>query len=525
MSPSAKPALLLILDGFGMDSTTPDNAIAAARKPNFDHYWNSCPHTLIQASEAAVGLPRGQMGNSEVGHLNIGAGRVVYMEYSRIELAIRSGYFFHNHVLEKAVQDVKTKDSALHIFGLLSDGGVHSHDSHIHAMTLMAARAGLTKVYLHMFLDGRDTPPQSAKQYIDALEMRLADLGVGRIASLSGRYYAMDRNKNWDRIQKAYELITQGYAPYQAASAVEGLEMAYARGETDEFVQVTRIVPPGQAPAQVRDGDAVVFMNFRADRARQITRAFVEKDFQGFDRQRVPKLSHFCTLTQYQANLPVDVVFPPEKLVNGFGENIANLGLRQLRIAETEKYAHVTFFFNGGEETVYPGEERILVPSPKVATYDETPEMSAREVTDRLVEAIESRRFDAIICNYANPDMVGHTGNFNATVKAIEVVDECIGRAIAAQLARGGDTLLIADHGNAEDMEDPISGQPHTAHTVNLVPFLYIGRDAQVESTGALEDISPTLLYLMGLPQPVEMKGHSLVECISDKNTAAPPRA
>lgn len=522
MSPSVKPVLLLILDGFGMGPDAPDNAISAACKPNFDHYWGTCPHTLIHASEAAVGLPRGQMGNSEVGHLNIGAGRVVYMEYSRIELAIRSGYFFHNHALEKTVQDVKARDSALHIFGLLSNGGVHSHDSHIHAMVLMAARAGLTRVYLHMFLDGRDTPPQSAKQYIEALEARLADLGVGRIVSLSGRYYAMDRNKNWERTQKAYELIALGDAPYQATSALEGLEMAYARGESDEFVQVTRVVPPDQAPVQVQDGDAIVFMNFRADRARQITRAFVEKDFQGFDRQRVPKLSHFCTLTQYQAKLPVEVVFPPEKLINGFGEYIANLGLRQLRIAETEKYAHITFFFNGGEETVYPGEERILVPSPKVATYDEKPEMSAHEVTDRLVEAIESRRFDAIICNYANPDMVGHTGDFNATKQAIEVVDACIGRVIAAQLARGGDTLLIADHGNAEDMQDPASGQAHTAHTTNLVPFLYIGRDAQVEDTGALEDVSPTLLYLMGLPQPPEMKGHSLVKCTGTENTATP---
>lgn len=512
MPPSVTPVLLLILDGFGMGPATPDNAIAQARKPQFDHYWGQYPHTLIQASEAAVGLPGGQMGNSEVGHLNIGAGRVVYQDFSRIDLAIRAGHFFHNHALEAALQEARKAGKALHILGLLSDGGVHSHDSQIHAMALMGVREGVEKIYVHAFLDGRDTPPKSAEVYLRHLQERLDGLGRGCIASLCGRYYAMDRDKRWARVEPAYALLTDGRSEFRAENALTGLQMAYGRGETDEFVQATAIVPPGGEPVRMEDGDVVVFMNFRADRARELTQAFTEPDFAHFIRARVPKLAHFCTLTQYHADFKVEVIFPPVAVRNGFGEYIAGLGLRQLRISETEKYAHVTYFFNGGEETVYPGEDRILVKSPDVATYDLKPEMSAFEVTDRLVEAIKSGKYDAIICNYANPDMVGHSGNFEAARKAIETVDACIGRVIEAMRQCGGEALLIADHGNAEQMLDPVSGQPHTAHTTNLVPFLYIGRPARVVETGALEDVAPTLLRMMGLPQPAEMTGSPLIE-------------
>ncbi len=511
MAPSVTPVLLIILDGFGISENPEFNAVAMAHKPHFDGYWKSCPHTLIHASESAVGLPRGQMGNSEVGHLNIGAGRVVYQDYSRIELAIRAGYFFHNHVLENTLNDIKASGAALHIMGLLSDGGVHSDDSQIHAMALMAARMGVTKVYIHAFLDGRDTPPKSAEGYLHSLQERLDGLGVGRIVSLCGRYYAMDRDKRWARVEKAYDLLAQGRSEFQAETAQAGLAAAYGRGETDEFVKAMAICPPGEDPVRMEDGDAVIFMNFRADRAREITRAFTEAGFDGFVRERVPKLSHYCTLTQYQANFNVEVVFPPTQVRNGFGEYISRLGLHQLRIAETEKYAHVTYFFNGGEETVYPGEERILVKSPDVATYDLQPEMNAQELTDKLVAAIESRKYQAIICNYANADMVGHSGDFEAAKKAIEAVDVALGRAVEAMRSHGGETLIIADHGNAEQMMDPATGQPHTAHTINLVPFVYIGRPATVSDTGALEDVAPTLLNMMGLAQPNEMGGHSLV--------------
>lgn len=511
MAPTVTPVLLVILDGFGISSNASSNAIAAAYKPHFDRYWRECPHTLIHASEAAVGLPTGQMGNSEVGHLNIGAGRVVYQDYSRIELAIRAGHFFHNHVLENALRDVKASDKALHIFGLLSDGGVHSHDTQIHAIALMGARMGLQKIYVHAFLDGRDTPPKSAESYIRTLEARLQGLGVGRIASLCGRYYAMDRDKRWARVGKAYDLLVDGRGEFQAETALAGLEAAYAREETDEFVKATRIVPPGAEPVRIEDGDSVVFMNFRADRAREITRAFTEADFDGFTRARVPKLAHFCTLTQYQANFNVEIAFPPIEVRNGFGEYISQLGLHQLRIAETEKYAHVTYFFNGGEETVYPGEERILIKSPDVATYDLQPEMNALEVADKLIAAIASGQYQAIVCNFANPDMVGHTGNFTAAREAIEAVDVQLGRVVEAMRKAGGEVLIIADHGNAEQMLDPNTGQPHTAHTVNLVPFVYIGREATLNDTGALEDVAPSLLRMMGLPQPAEMTGHPLL--------------
>jgi len=515
MPPTVLPVLLIILDGFGYRPEVQHNAIAAAHKPNWDKYWNEFPHTFIHASESAVGLPSGQMGNSEVGHLNIGAGRVVYQEFTRIDRAIQSGFFFDNYVLKNLVNDVKARNAALHVFGLLSDGGVHSHQTHIHALLEMAVRAGVEKIYVHAFLDGRDTPPKCAEVYISQLESKLDELKIGRIASISGRYYGMDRDRRWPRVEPAYDMLTLGLAPFRAATAHEGLEMAYARGETDEFVQATVIAAEGEEPVRMHDGDAVVFMNFRSDRARQLTRAFLVEQFDGFERKYRPKLSHYCSLTNYGEEfeaLKVEVAFPPERIHNGFGEYIASLGLRQLRIAETEKYPHVTYFFNGGEETVYPGEDRILVKSPPVAHYDSQPEMSAFEVTDKLVEAIRSRKFDAIICNFANADMVGHTGNFEAAREAIEALDVCIGRVVEAMREVGGEMLITADHGNAETMQDEVTGQPHTAHTTNVVPLLYIGRDARLAETGALEDLAPTLLKMMGLPQPREMSGRPLVE-------------
>jgi 2,3-bisphosphoglycerate-independent phosphoglycerate mutase len=506
------PVLLIILDGFGYSEAEENNAIAAAHKPNWDALWASCPHTFIHASEAAVGLPSGQMGNSEVGHLNIGAGRVVYQEFSRIDRSIEAGHFFENYVLLDVIAQVKARQSALHVFGLLSDGGVHSHQAHLHALLDMAAQAGLPNIYVHAFLDGRDTPPKCAATYLRRLQDKLTELGVGRIADISGRYYGMDRDRRWPRVKVAYDMITLGKAEYRAASALDGLRQAYDRGETDEFVKPTVIAAPGEAPVRMHDGDAVIFMNFRSDRARQLSRAFLAADFEGFEREYVPKLSTYCTLTNYGDEFKVPVAFPPERLRNGFGEYVASLGLHQLRIAETEKYPHVTYFFNGGEETVYPGEERILVKSPPVSHYDMQPEMSAYEVTDRLVEAIRSRRFEAIICNYANADMVGHTGNFTAARQAIEAIDVCIGRVVQAMRETGGEVLITADHGNAECMLDTANAQPHTAHTTNLVPFLYVGRSARLAETGALEDISPTLLRMMGLPQPREMTGRPLVE-------------
>lgn len=511
MPPAVTPVLLIILDGFGYREPNPYNAISIAHKPNWDRLWQRYPHTLIQASEAAVGLPSGQMGNSEVGHLNIGAGRVVYQDFTRIDLAIQSGHFRSNLAIQDVIQQVKLRDSALHVFGLVSDGGVHSHESHIHAMLEVAAREGVKKLYVHAFLDGRDTPPRSAEVYLKRLQEKIDALGCGRIASLIGRYYAMDRDRRWPRVKQAYDLITLGRADYRAATAIEGLHLAYRRGETDEFVKATVIVPEGAKPVRMHDGDAVVFMNFRSDRARQLTRAFVDPGFAEFEREYVPKLCRYCTLTSYGEEFDVPVAFPPEHIRNSFGEYISNLGLRQLRIAETEKYPHVTYFFNGGVETVFPGETRIMVPSPHVATYDLKPEMSAYEVTDRLVEAIRSRRFDAIICNYANPDMVGHTGDLAAARRAIEVVDACLGRAIEAMQAIGGEVLVTADHGNAECMLDEVTHQPHTAHTTNPVPLIYIGRPARIAEEGALEDIAPTLLKMMGLPQPMEMTGRPLV--------------
>lgn len=502
------PVLLIILDGFGHREECEHNAICQARKPHWNFLWQTCPHTTIDASEKWVGLPKAQMGNSEVGHMNIGAGRIVFQDFTRIENAIETGEFFRNPALLKAVESARGAGRALHLLGLASPGGVHSHEQQIHAMLEMASRAGVKDVRVHAFLDGRDTPPRSAEASLAALQKKCDEIGTGRIASICGRYYAMDRDNRWERVQPAYDLITSGTAEYRAGSAVAGLLAAYARGESDEFVKATVI---GE-PAPMKDGDAVVFMNFRADRARQLTRALTDAGFREFARGRFPKLGSFCALASYGEDFAhIPAAFPPQSVAGGFGEYVSGKGLQQLRIAETEKYAHVTYFFNGGVEQPYPGEDRVLVPSPKVATYDLKPEMSAYEVTDRLVEAIRGRKYQAIICNFANSDMVGHTGNLAAATRAIEVLDECVGRAVAAMRETGGEVLITADHGNAETMLDPATKQAHTAHTLNLVPLLYIGRSAKVADRGALQDVAPTLLAMMGLPQPPQMTGKSLL--------------
>ncbi len=505
------PVLLVILDGFGYREEGDFNAIAAAHKPNWDRLWRDHPHTLLNASEKSVGLPSHQMGNSEVGHLNIGAGRIVYQELSRVDVDIEEGRFFENPALRQAIQTAQQNNSTLHILGLLSAGGVHSHEAHIFALLDMAARAGLRDICVHAFLDGRDTPPQSAADSLRQLQQHCDRLGVGRIASVVGRFFAMDRDNRWERVSIAYDLLTQGVGKFTAENALTALEQAYARGETDEFVQATAIVPTGAAPATMQDGDAVVFMNFRADRAREITRALCDADFTGFARSHFPQLANFTTLSSYGEDFKQPCAYTPTAIHNTLGEYLSNLGLKQLRIAETEKYAHVTYFMNGGKEQPFAGEDRILVPSPKVATYDLQPEMSAVEVTDKLVAAILSRQYHAMLCNYANGDMVGHSGNLAAATKAIETLDVCLGRVVAAMQQIGGEVIITADHGNAEQMEDPDTHQPHTAHTLNLVPLVYVGRPATVVDGGALRDIAPSLLAMMGLPQPTEMDGHSLI--------------
>jgi 2,3-bisphosphoglycerate-independent phosphoglycerate mutase len=509
---TGKPVVLIVLDGWGYSERRESNAILNADTPVWDRLWRDCPHLLIRCSGTDVGLPAGQMGNSEVGHLNLGAGRVVYQEFTRISRSIKSRTFFTNHTLTQAVDQAVANDKAVHILGLLSPGGVHSHEEHIQAMAKLAVERGARRVYLHAFLDGRDTPPRSAAASLQAMQDTFARLGNGRIASIIGRYFAMDRDNRWPRIQAAYDLLTQGKG-HRAPDALAALDMAYTRGESDEFVQATAVVPPGERAAIIGDGDSVIFMNYRSDRARQITRTFIEADFSGFQREVAPKLGAFVSLTEYNEHFHIPVAFPPERLRNTFGEYIANLGLHQLRIAETEKYAHVTFFFNGGVEQPYTGEDRILIPSPSVATYDLKPEMSAPEVTDKLVDAIESGRYDAIICNYANPDMVGHTGSFEAAVKAVEVIDHCLGRLVAAARQAGAELVITADHGNAEQMRDETVNQAHTAHTSNPAPFIYVGRPAEaLRTVGSLADIAPTLLYAMGIDKPPDMSGQALIK-------------
>ncbi len=506
--PRPKPVVLLILDGWGHREDPADNALAQADLPHWRRLLATCPHTLVHTEGRHVGLPDGQMGNSEVGHMNLGAGRIVYQDLTRIDAAIEDGSFFDNAELAAACEDAKAGGGTLHLFGLLSPGGVHSHESHIFAMLELAHRRGVPRVAVHAFLDGRDTPPQSAEPSLRALQTVCERLGNARIASVSGRYYAMDRDKRWDRVRKAWDAIVEAQSGHHAADGVAALQAAYARGENDEFVLPTVI--DGAQP--IADGDAVVFMNFRADRARQLTAAFVSPSFDGFDARR-PKLSRYVCLTEYDAKLPAPVAFAPDDLRHTLGELLADRGLTQLRIAETEKYAHVTFFFSGGREDVFPGEERILIPSPQVATYDLQPEMSCPELTEKLVDAIGSGRFDAIVCNIANPDMVGHSGDLQAAVLAAQAVDKAIGAVVAAVRAAHGALIITADHGNLEMMRDPATGQPHTAHTVGPVPLVYVGeRQVTLRSGGALRDVAPTLIGLLGLPLPAEMSGRSLIE-------------
>jgi 2,3-bisphosphoglycerate-independent phosphoglycerate mutase len=505
-----KPMTLIILDGWGHRTQHEDNAIFHAKTPHWDRFWNTYPHTFIKASGAAVGLPADQMGNSEVGHLNLGAGRVVYQEFTRVSRAIKTGSFFNNHTLTDAVDKVISCNQALHIFGLLSPGGVHSHEEHIHAMLKLAIDRGAKRIYIHAFLDGRDTAPKSAQASLDLMEEKIHQYGGGRIASLIGRYYAMDRDSRWTRIEMAYDLLTQGLSEHQYTSATDALSDAYKRGESDEFVKPTSILDDQGQPVHIADGDVIVFMNYRSDRARQITRTFTDPSFDSFERKHVPALNQFVTLTEYNAEFDVPIAFPAERLNNVFGEYISTQGFRQLRIAETEKYAHVTFFFNGGVEQPFEGEDRILIKSPDVATYDLKPEMHAYELTEKLIEAIYSGKYDYIICNYANSDMVGHTGKFDAAVKAIETLDNCLGKLHDALKSVGGEMLITADHGNAEKMHDRETNQPHTAHTTNLVPLIYVGRPAQMSETGSLSDVIPTLLHLSNVKKPTEMAGETL---------------
>ncbi|MDE3020483.1 MAG: 2,3-bisphosphoglycerate-independent phosphoglycerate mutase [Pseudomonadota bacterium] len=505
------PVLLLILDGFGICDNDLDNAVMRAHKPYWDKYWNRYPHTRIDASEHAVGLPDHQMGNSEVGHLNIGAGRIVYQEYTRINQAISDGTFFSNQILSDTLNIVKRTNGALHIMGLLSDGGVHSHINHIKAMVEMGRKFGIKHIYLHSFLDGRDTPPRSALTYINEMNQLFAQ-GAGCFASIIGRYFAMDRDNRWDRVKKAYDLIQYGISERTAHSAEEAILAAYENGESDEFIQATAILDNMGKTVHICAEDVAVFMNFRSDRGRQLTQAFIDPDFTEFDRGKPEWLSRFTTLTAYNHNFEIPVAFEPVSIRNCLGEYLSSLDLKQLRLAETEKYPHVTYFFNGGVEAPFPQEDRIMVPSPRVATYDLQPEMSAFEVTEQLVCAIHKRKYDLIICNFANADMVGHTGNFSATVKAIETLDTCIGGSVKAMREEGGEVLITSDHGNAEMMHDDKTHQIHTSHTINKVPLLYIGRPAIAAPGGALQDIAPTLLRIMGLHSPVEMTGHPLIE-------------
>ncbi len=512
MESGRQPTVLLILDGWGYSESRDYNAIRAARAPTWSRLWSEFPHTLISGSGLDVGLPEGQMGNSEVGHMTIGAGRVLYQSLTRINAAIASGAFDANPAYCQAIDRASANGGAVHLLGLLSPGGVHSHQDHIFAAIALAARRGARRVYLHAFLDGRDTAPRSAEASLRAAQAVFSELGCGRIASLCGRYYAMDRDRRWERTQRAYDLLTAGLAPYCMPDALGALRAAYARDESDEFVQPTLVQAAGEPAAVIADGDAVIFMNFRPDRARQITSALVEPEFTGFARQRRPRLADFVTTTEYAAELPVHIAFPPESITRSLGEYLAGLGRTQLRIAETEKYAHVTFFFSGGREEPYPGEERILVPSPQVATYDQQPEMSAFAVTDHVVAAIASRRFDFILCNFANGDMVGHTGNFAAAVKAVEAVDTCLGRILEEIGQSGGQCLITADHGNLECMVED-DGGPSTSHTSLPVPLIYAGpRRLTLRAGGTLADVAPTVLALMDLPQPPEMTGHCLIE-------------
>ncbi len=507
---SKKPYALIIMDGFGENSRHNGNAIYSANTPNLDKYMKDCPTSIVHASGMDVGLPDGQMGNSEVGHTNIGAGRIVYQELTRITKAIEEGTFFENEALKGAVENCKKHGSALHLMGLLSPGGVHSHQNHLYGLLELAKKNGLTDVHVHGFLDGRDVPPSSAEQYIKELVAKEREIGVGDIATIMGRYYAMDRDNRWERVGKAYDAIVKGEGA-KANSAVEAIQESYNNDVTDEFVVPCVVEKDGKPVGTVKENDSVIFFNFRPDRAREITRTIVDPNFDGFEREFFK--TYFVTMTQYDATMPnVNVAFKPESLTNTFGEYISSKGMTQLRIAETEKYAHVTFFFNGGVEKPYEGEDRALINSPKVATYDLQPEMSAFEVTDEVVSRIRSGKYDVVILNFANCDMVGHTGVFDAAVKAVETVDTCVGRVVDALLEMGGEALITADHGNADQMIDYETGEPFTAHTTNVVPLILIGRDDVKLKDGRLADLAPTLLDMMCIEKPAEMTGESLLE-------------
>lgn len=514
MTHKPHPVVLIILDGFGYREDSRDNAINSAYKPNWDALWTHYPHTLLQGSGCEVGLPAGQMGNSEVGHLNLGAGRVVKQELTRIDDAIASGELAHNAIMRAAIAYAKQHQSQVHVLGLLSEGGVHSHQSHIFAALTALAQAGVSQLFLHAILDGRDTPPNSAAVNLQSAEAKIRELGHGQIASIIGRFYAMDRDNRWERIAAAYNLYAEGQAPYQALSSEAALKAAYARGESDEFVQATQIVPPHTKPVKLQPHDVLLFMNFRADRARELSYALCAENFQGFARlQPTPPLK-LVTLTQYATDLKADIIFPPNSVRHTLGEWLAKHNLKQFRIAETEKYAHVTYFFNGGIEVPFLGETRLLIPSPKVKTYDLQPEMSAPLVTKELISAMASEQYALLVCNFANADMVGHTGNFAATKCAIEAIDVALGDIITAAKQHGIDVLITADHGNAEKMYDLATEQAHTAHTTEPVPCLYVGRQAHfIEklTDASLADVAPTILMLMGLPIPAEMTGRILL--------------
>ncbi len=503
---SKKPVALIIMDGFGYNAEDYGNAITAANTPNIDKYMQG-PNTIIGASGLDVGLPDGQMGNSEVGHTNIGAGRIVYQMLVKISKSIKDGDFFENKALVDAMENCKAKGSALHLMGLLSPGGVHSHMEHLYGLLEMAKKNGLDKVYVHAFLDGRDVPPSSAADYMAEAVAEINKIGVGSVATISGRFYAMDRDNAWDRVEKAYDALVLGEG-VKETDPVQAIKNSYANEVTDEFMLPTVVDENGK----IQENDSVVFFNFRPDRARQITRAFVDPEFSGFARKNGYFPVHFVCMAQYDAAMPnVSVAFPPEQLTMTLGEYLSKMGKTQLRIAETQKYAHVTFFFNGGEETTFEGEDRILIKSPDVETFDMKPEMSAFEVTDAVVEAIESDKYDVIILNYANCDMVGHTGIFDAAKTAVEAVDTCVGRMVDAILAKGGAALITADHGNADKMYEP-DGSAFTAHTTNPVPFIVVGQDCELREGGVLADIAPTMLKLLELPQPAEMTGKSLIK-------------
>ena len=509
---SKKPTVLMILDGYGLNDNCEANAVCEAKTPIMDQLKSQCPFVKGNASGMAVGLPEGQMGNSEVGHLNMGAGRIVYQELTRITKEIEDGDFFQNEALLKAVRNAKENNSALHLFGLLSDGGVHSHNTHVYGILELAKREGLSKVFVHCFLDGRDTPTTAGKEYIKELNDKMKELGVGQVASVMGRYYAMDRDNRWDRVERAYNVMTKGEGNH-AECPICAVKDSYAAEKTDEFVEPTAIVKDGQPVGLIEDKDSVIFFNFRPDRAREITRAFCDNEFTGFAREKRLDLTYVC-FTEYDPTIPnKDVAFHKVAIDNTFGQFLAAHGMTQARIAETEKYAHVTFFFNGGVEEPNEGEDRILVKSPKVATYDMKPEMSAYEVCDKLTEAIRSGKYDVIIINFANPDMVGHTGVEEAAIKAVEAVDECVGKAVDAVKEVGGQMFICADHGNAEQLKDYVTGETFTAHTTNPVPFILVNADPGygLREGGCLADIAPTLIELMGMEQPKEMTGKSLL--------------